>query len=227
MRQVNIYTTTISLVYGVPREGVRWLVLRYPARSLKTWQEGVFFGLIYTTATSAIQLYELVEYELLTAANILGTMPFGATTSKLQTIQSLSELPPAKIFKFLNESLQWIEVVPHIMRWNIGAMGLNIGTAVAILYSVRARKAWPFFAALACYVISYSLLLRSANFFDYENMMRLINLSDALTNIVTSPSYRGRSLLLLLYNPIPLFIQALPGLALTLLIRKIMIRETG
>ena len=37
-----------ALIYALFREGIRWLILFFPATSARTWKEGVMFGLGYS-----------------------------------------------------------------------------------------------------------------------------------------------------------------------------------
>ena len=37
-----------ALIYALFREGIRWLILFFPATSVRTWKEGVMFGLGYS-----------------------------------------------------------------------------------------------------------------------------------------------------------------------------------
>lgn len=55
---------------GLLRESVRWLTLRHIATSVRSWQDGVFFGIGYSTLTTIITLSE--QFRSLLWGSMLG-----------------------------------------------------------------------------------------------------------------------------------------------------------
>ena len=118
-----------ALAYGLLREGIRWLIFRYAATSLRSWHEGVLFGLGYsvfaTLLTIGMNLYDNVT------------------------------APPAPLHNVDTTllSLAWRYLPKWVWDQGPALMIFNVGTSLAVLVSVRRRQAWLFAAAILFWII--------------------------------------------------------------------------
>lgn len=122
--------------YGLFREAVRWLTFRYLATGLQFWRDGVMFGIGYTTIAMLLMLWGLLSE---------------------QTIEP--GLTPPSLFRramILKDSFLWVTAIILAWQWSIPTMIVNVGTSLAVLFSVRQRQAWPLLAAVLIYVLQHA-----------------------------------------------------------------------
>lgn len=53
---MRLYLLAHALAFGLVREGIRWLTFRYAATSVRSWNEGVLFGLGYSAFATLLTL---------------------------------------------------------------------------------------------------------------------------------------------------------------------------
>lgn len=127
----------VMLIYGLIREGIRWLTFRYAATSIRSWQEGVMFGLGYAC------LAVLVENTLLFS-------DLGAAAN--QVPDSSAEAMPDVPF-----SVWFVPVVLFTLYVGVVETIFNVGTALTVMFSVRRRDLWLFLAAVLLYAVYAAL----------------------------------------------------------------------
>ena len=129
-----------AFVLGLFRESIRWLVLRYAVTNVKSWQDGVLFGIGYSSIAMLTWLGDHV-YDI-------------ASDSMMGMFQpSLDEVVIS-----LNNSFffHWMTILFSTWRWGVTSMIFNVGTCLAVLFSVQRRDIRPFLAAVGFYCV-YSL----------------------------------------------------------------------
>ena len=118
--------------YGLLREGIRWLMMRFAVKPAWSWKEGVFFGLCYSVMAVPISFSREIQREMIIrgSENLLQALPF------------------------LNEVLPWDRVLRGAWDLSLPSIAFNVGTSLAVLLSVQRRQIWPFFVAVLFYTIS-------------------------------------------------------------------------
>ena len=219
LQQLAIHSTTISLIYGTTRESVRWLIMRHPAARMTTWQAGILFGLTYTAATAAFSLLQVLYWHAAIAAYNLGAItnqdPY---ITPFQILSSLTDAPLKLILAEINADFPPFTMLAYFLRWGIVPTALNIGTSLAILYSVHQRKAWPYFAAIACYAAVDGLQLFLRYILTYRKIVEFIHSYELLSEITSWFNDQVLAFILFGFNPLNYIIPILPPLALALLI---------
>ncbi len=126
-----LYYAVRAVVYGLNREGIRWLMLRPMVVSVRSWQDGVLFGTCYSIAAILTWL--------------------GAEIHRYNTLEELGTF--VGMIAAVNESYPWKVVL--LMAWESGPpqMIFNVGTSLAVLLSVRRLRAWPFFVAVLFHIL--------------------------------------------------------------------------
>ena len=219
LQQLAIHSTTISLIYGTTRESVRWLIMRHPAARMTTWQAGILFGLAYTAAAAAFNLLQLLYWNAAIAAYNLGAItnqdPY---ITPFQILSSLTDAPLKLIIAEINADFPPFTMLAYFLRWGIVPTALNIGTSLAILYSVHQRKAWPYFAAIACYAAVDGLQLFLRHILTFSKIVEFIHSHQLLSEITSWFNDQVLTFILFDFNPLNFIIPILPPLALALLI---------
>lgn len=133
-------------LFGLFREGVRWLTFRHIATSVQSWRDGVIFGIGYSTLATLMNLSE--------------------------NIASLFEDSPSAPIPFIeratviNDVFSWENTIAWICIQGITLMVFNAGTCLAVLFSVQRRQVWPLLTAVVFYVIRSSTTLVVFLYFD-------------------------------------------------------------
>ena len=219
LQQLAIHSTTISLIYGTTRESVRWLIMRHPAARMTTWQAGILFALAYTAAAAAFSLLKILNWWAMMA-----TYESGIFTSEdpiptaYQVLISLKDVPLGPLATEINADFPPFTMLAYFLRWGIVPTALNIGTSLAILYSVHQRKAWPYFAAIACYAAVDGLQLFLRHILTYRKIVEFIHSYELLSEITSWFNDQVLAFILFGFNPLNYIIPILPPLALALLI---------
>ena len=125
----------VMLTYGLIREGVRWLTFRYAAANVRAWQEGVMFGLGYACLAVLAENTPLFS-ELGAAAN--------------QVPDPAAEAMPDVPF-----SVWFMPTVLFTLYVGVVQTIFNVGTALAVMFSVRRRDPWLFLAAVLLYAVYF------------------------------------------------------------------------
>ncbi|MCZ0940900.1 MAG: hypothetical protein OXJ55_19825 [Caldilineaceae bacterium] len=131
-----------ALIYALFREGIRWLILFFPATSVRTWKEGVMFGLGYSWLAALQNLGKYVsEFSRETELNL---------ASFVEAVEIVSGLGPELTLLFA-------------LDWSVAETVFNVGTCLVVMFSVRRRNVWLLLAAVL-WNVSYSELSRIVAF---------------------------------------------------------------
>lgn len=220
--RITVQSVAIALVYGTARESIQWLIMRVNAAKLKTWQDGVLFGFSYAAAAVVPELTKYAERRLILAAVGLKTTPSVGNQTRFEVIASLGDLPLEMVIDHLGRALPWAAVFYFFFEWSLVPIILNVGTSLAVLYSVRQRKAWPFVAAILCYMIL--TIADTSVSFTYRSFVELVRSSEILSYIFSFIGARGSQIALPFIFLVPTILAILPSLALALYMRKALIR---
>ena len=132
---LGVYTPLIPqwLLFGLFREGIRWATFRFLATSVQSWRDGVMFGIGYSSIAFLLMLWGLLAP---------------------QTIDpGLVPASPIRRDLLLDDLFVWEHAI--FLAWHlvILVMILNVGTSLAVLYSVRRRQVWPLLVAVVIYAL--------------------------------------------------------------------------
>lgn len=122
-------------VYGLIREGTRWLVMRATPPFKNFWHDGVLFGLVYNFGAILASL----------AIEIAG--PFFRTGSP-ESLLRIAVMEP-----WLNDRFRWIRIEFLAREQGLFNPVFNVATCLLVLYSVRQRKLWPFLLSIPLYIL--------------------------------------------------------------------------
>ncbi len=118
----------MAFTIGLFREGIRWLILFFPATSVRTWKEGVLFGLGYSCL---VALQHLGEY-----------------VSKSWEEIELFQYSFVETMELLNRGISWEEALYFALAWGVVETIFNVGTCLLVMFSVRRLNVWLFLAAV-------------------------------------------------------------------------------
>lgn len=222
--RITVQSVAIAFIYGTVRESIQWLIMRFRAAKLITWQDGVLFGFTYAAAAVVPKLIGYFETPLIRAAVGLGTTPPVGNQTRFEMIASLRELPLEMVIDQIEHELPWDAVFLLFFQWSVVSIVLNVGTSLAVLYSVRERKAWPFGAAILCYMTVTIASSSGLQMSTFHAVKELVESSEILVYIFSSMSARASEILLLSVVQLPTLLAILPSLALALYMRKAFIR---
>lgn len=211
----------VALIYGAARGTVQWLIMGTQAAGMKTWRDAVLFALAYTTAATTVSTWNSLESLLVRAVIILELIPRAGPLMPIEMIASLRQAPLSLVVEIVNARFPLRGVPIRAVDLNLSSLLLNFGISLAILYSVRRRKIWPFAAA----VIGYAFVTLTPTLMLGWSLhsVRGLASSNIIAGKIISLLYDllGDYLGVLLYF-LPAILGALPALALGLYIRKIM-----
>lgn len=128
------YVVSLGIIYGFLREGIRWMLMRFAVRTAWSWEEGVFFGIFYSVLGLVLTLGMEIHRDI----------TFGKSVQLWHTSQ---------IIPHLNNDYYWKKVLLRAWYLGVPPMAFNVGTALAVLLSVRSRQAWPFLIAVLFVVV--------------------------------------------------------------------------
>ncbi|MCY4080766.1 MAG: YhfC family glutamic-type intramembrane protease [Caldilineaceae bacterium] len=131
-----------ALIYALFREGSRWLILFFPATSVRTWKEGVMFGL---------------GYSWLAVLQNLGKYVSGFSEEIELNLYSFVEA--VEIVSGLGPELTLLIALDRGLAETV----FNVGTCLVVMFSVRRRNVWLLLAAVL-WNVSYSELSRIVAF---------------------------------------------------------------
>ena len=106
-RRFTVQSVAAVFVYGTVRESIQWLIMRFKGAKLRTWQDGVLFGLTYAAGAVVPELIEFFDRQLyLTAIGLETISPIGNHTQS-EVIASLRELPLEMVVDDISRSVPW------------------------------------------------------------------------------------------------------------------------
>ena len=213
----------VWLIYALVRESIRWLVLRYPGATIKTWREGVLFGLSYSAIATIFSIPKLLYQPIIQTAYDFDAISTTEVTPHYRIFISLAQTTPfPQVADTLNDRIPWVLALVIALKYSLIPIIFNVGTSLAVLYSVRHKKAWPFAAALFCYIV----IIPPGSIGMSMKINEIIKATPILSAFFGSLYEFSRPLGLLPFALIldlfPYLPALLPPLALTLYIRKVM-----
>ena len=127
---MNVPTAWIiwTLIIGLFREGIRWLILFFLATSVRTWKEGVLFGLGYSCLVALQHL--------------------GENVSKFWEEIELFQYSFVETMALLNREIFWWQALNNALAWGVVGTIFNVGTCLLVMFSVRRLNVWLFLAAV-------------------------------------------------------------------------------
>ncbi|MDE0076158.1 MAG: hypothetical protein OXO50_01490 [Caldilineaceae bacterium] len=123
----------LNVIHALLREGVRWLILFFPARSVRTWREGVLFGLGYSWLAALQSL--------------------GRYIAKRSEEIELYRYTFVETVEIMNSQLQPELATVVTLDWGVAQTFFNVGTCLVVMLSVRQRNVWLLLAAIMWYVV--------------------------------------------------------------------------
>ena len=126
-----------TLIIGLFREGIRWLILFFLATSVRTWKEGVLFGLGYSCLVALQHL--------------------GENVSKSWEEIELFQYSFVETMALLNREIFWWQALNGALAWGVVGTIFNVGTCLLVMFSVRRLNVWLFLAAVLWHGLYYEL----------------------------------------------------------------------
>lgn len=120
-------------ILGLFRACVWWLMIRYVAKNMRAWRNGVMFGVSYTICTMLLTLWTILSQQ----TTSLGLVP----SSIIQRVM------------ILEDDFHWIRAMSLAWQFGVIIMILNVGTSLAVLSGVRRRQARLLLVAALLYVL--------------------------------------------------------------------------
>ncbi|MCY4072134.1 MAG: YhfC family glutamic-type intramembrane protease [Chloroflexi bacterium] len=134
----------IYFVGGLIREGVHWLTIRYGATSVRSWRDGMMFGIVYGSIVMVLMLgrdvYKSLEFT-------------GLFTPTLEFLVAGGQKPSFnEIMETLKNDYHWTRSLLLFLSWGMSSMIFNIGTCLIVVFSVQKKSVIYFLAAVVMYV---------------------------------------------------------------------------
>ena len=120
-----------SVIFGLIREGSRWLIFRYATTKIVSWHDGVLFGIAYSFFALTIMVGEHFYY----------------------LTPDLSQYPFFEKITHLNWFFSWWSVFYFSWQLVFNLLVLNVCTSLAVIASVRKRKILYLALAILVYVV--------------------------------------------------------------------------
>lgn len=190
-------------ISGLWREGIRWLLLRYVATSVRSWQNGIMFGIAYGSIVMLIVMGNVLF-------GFLKDMGLFMSTFEL-LVAGRSRPSLNEIVETLNSDFFWWRTLFLTWTWGVSSMIFNVGTCLAVVLSVQRRAVLPFLAAVVLYVL-------------YSNARAVITHSSFVD---TRLGWLHSSFSIAFFVELGVFIFALPCLLLIFLLRKPMTNDVS
>ena len=188
--------------FGMLREGTRWTILRYAATNVRSWHDGIMFGIAYGSAVMVVMIGQHVY------ATLEHTGLFTPTLELL--VRGGSKPSFNEIVEALRNGYFWQITLLLILAWGVSSMAFNVGTCLAVVFSVQRRSVFYYLAAVALFVVYSS--------------SKLVVLRLGL--IGTPPHWLHPLIYNTLVIELGVFVFALPCLLLVFLLRKPMSADT-
>lgn len=142
------YWILIYLLSGLLHVGTRWLILRYLATNVRSWREGVMFGIGF----GSIAMLVLVGQQ------IVGLEP-DSNLFRTSLVERMTTL------RYL---FRWWRTLIMAWHWGVSSMVLHVCTSLFVLFSVQRRDARLLLAALMLYVAFFCVPLIVLERFAFE-----------------------------------------------------------
>ena len=111
---------------------------------MRSWQDGIMFGIAYGSIVMLIKMGNVIF-------GFLEDM--GLFTSTLELLVAGRSSPSFnEAVGILNSDLFWWSTLFLTWTWGVSSMIFNVGTCLAVVFSVQRRAALPFLAAVVLYV---------------------------------------------------------------------------
>ena len=157
IRQVTGITVASYLFYALLKQSVDWLLFRYAFKDINTTRDSIIYGLIYGIIAIGFSVWKLLRRFITHAAYDIREFPPDMTPNILQILQRITEIPLEFTFSKLNTQLDWYFAAYALLNWTIPAMIFHVSITIALIYSVRHGKAWPFIATVLAYALGSAL----------------------------------------------------------------------
>lgn len=163
------YWILIYFIFGLLHVGTRWLILRYLATNVRSWREGVMFGIGF----GSIAMLVLV----------------GQQISGLEPDSNLFQTSLVERMTTLSYLFRWWRTLLLAWHWGVSSMVLHVGTSLFVLFSVQRRDARLLLAALMLYVAFFCVPLMVLERFAFDiqvgtlSWRDLYNTKDVLAHI--------------------------------------------
>ena len=128
-----------TFIFGLFREGIRWLTFFFPATSVRTWKEGVLFGLGYSCLVAVQQIGANISY------------------SAASQQKNLSQYSFVELIQVVNDMTLWWAALYSALNWGVVETIFNIGTCLLVMFSVRRQNVWLFLAAVLWHGLYFEL----------------------------------------------------------------------
>ena len=140
-----------AFIFGLIREGGRWLILRFSTAKVRLWQDGILFGIAYSYLAL---LFRLEQH-------------FGNISPSHwnQIKNSIVE-----IVNWLNWTYHPFAVWYFPVLWIITLLFFNVVTSVLVLASVQQRKIRYLLIAIAVYIIYINAPPAMSDSFSHLNL---------------------------------------------------------
>ena len=153
IRQVTAITAASYLFYALLRQSFQWLMFRHAFKGINTTSDCIVYGLVYSILAITISVWNLLERFITHIAYDIKEFPRDMTPNLLQILQRLTEAPLDFTISRLNVQLDWTFAGFALANWTIPAMIFHVSITLALIYSVRHHKAWPFAATVLAYTL--------------------------------------------------------------------------
>lgn len=120
-----------SVIFGLVREGSRWLIFRYAPTKIASWHDGVLFGIAYSFFALIIMVGEHFYYHT----------------------PDLSQYPFFEKMTHVNRFFSWWSTFYFSWQLVFNLLVLNVCTSLAVIASVRKRRILYLPLAILVYVV--------------------------------------------------------------------------
>ena len=120
-----------SVIFGLIREGSRWLIFRFAPTKIVSWNDGVLFGIAYSIFALLIMVGEHFYYHT----------------------PDLSQYPFFEKMTHVNRFFSWWSTFYFSWQLVFNLLVLNVCTSLAVIASVRKRKMLYLPLAILVYVV--------------------------------------------------------------------------
>ena len=220
------HTLIAGFIFGAVAITIQWLIVRPEFSKTNTWQDAVLFGLAYTTTEAVFAAALWLEWILRLTAHEFETLPPLTYTTLREVINSLRSIPLEAVLDQMHSELPWQEV--HYITWreSIAPGMLYVGTALAVVYSVRRRAVWPVFAAILAYMVTVIMQATAPEHRFIHTLQSLLISSEAMFLFLIRLGDNNLQILFRYLTLLPAIAAALPSLGLALYMRKAFIKTT-
>ena len=134
---LSIFWTPLIIwwvIFGIAREGVRWFTFRHVTTGIESWRDGVLFGIGYSSLSMLSTLGQYVPVHDV----------YDPLVPELSFIETINAI---------NDNFLWLTMPFFLWKWLVIMMIFNVGTSVAVLFSVRRQNVWLLLAAVGLHIL--------------------------------------------------------------------------